>query len=133
MLTTFEDERKVYQAICGGAAGYLTKRSPLARVAEAVRDVHAGGTVIDPALARRFWNSSAARRGIPANPYGLTAEEVEVLALVGRGPDEPRGGARRRAYPARGQGRPGAHLPQAGSEQQGRRGREGGRRGAVQL
>jgi DNA-binding NarL/FixJ family response regulator len=90
VLTTFEDERKVYQAICGGAAGYLTKRSPIARVVEAVRDVHAGGTVIDPALARRFWNYFRSQEGhAPADPYGLTAEEIEVLTLVGRGLTNP--------------------------------------------
>jgi two-component system, NarL family, response regulator DegU len=90
VLTTFEDERKVYQAICGGAAGYLTKRSPIGRVVEAVGDVHAGGTVIDPALARRFWNFFRSQEGhCPADPYGLTAEEVEVLALVGRGLTNP--------------------------------------------
>ncbi|MBI5478430.1 MAG: response regulator transcription factor [Deltaproteobacteria bacterium] len=90
VLTTFEDERKVYQAICGGAAGYLTKRSPIVRVAEAVRDVHAGGTVIDPSLARRFWNFFRSQEGrCPADPYGLTAEEIEVLALVGRGLTNP--------------------------------------------
>jgi DNA-binding NarL/FixJ family response regulator len=90
VLTTFEDERKVYQAICGGAAGYLTKRSPIARVVEAVRDVHAGGTVIDPALGRRFWNYFRSQEGhTPADPFGLTPDEVEVLALVGRGLTTP--------------------------------------------
>jgi DNA-binding NarL/FixJ family response regulator len=90
VLTSFEDERKVYEAICGGAAGYLTKRSPMARVVEAVRDVHAGGSVIDPALARRFWNLFRSQEGhAPADPYGLTADELEVLALVGRGLTNP--------------------------------------------
>ena len=90
VLTSFEDERKVYQAICGGAAGYLTKRSPIARVVEAVRDVHAGGSVIDPALARRFWNLFRSQEGhSPADPYGLTPDEVEVLTLVGRGLTNP--------------------------------------------
>jgi len=90
VLTTFADERKVYQAICGGAAGYLTKRSPIARVVEAVRDVHAGGTVIDPSLARRFWNLFRSQEGhVPADPYGLTPDEVEVLTLVGRGLTNP--------------------------------------------
>jgi DNA-binding NarL/FixJ family response regulator len=90
VLTSFEDERKVYQAICGGAAGYLTKRSPMARIVEAVRDVHAGGSVIDPSLARRFWNLFRSQEGrAPADPYGLTADEIEVLALVGRGLTNP--------------------------------------------
>jgi len=90
VLTTFEDERKVYQAICDGAAGYLTKRSPIERLVTAVRDVHAGGTVIDPALARRFWNYFRSQEGrAPADPYGLTEDEREVLTLVGRGLTNP--------------------------------------------
>jgi DNA-binding NarL/FixJ family response regulator len=90
MLTTFDDERKVYQAVCGGAAGYLTKRSPVARIALAIRDVHAGGTVIDPGLARRFWNYFQSQAGrAAADPYGLTADEREVLSLVGRGLTNP--------------------------------------------
>jgi DNA-binding NarL/FixJ family response regulator len=90
VLTSFEDERKVYQAVCGGAAGYLTKRSPMARVVEAVRDVHAGGSVIDPTLARRFWNLFRSQEGhAPADPYGLAPDEIEVLTLVGRGLTNP--------------------------------------------
>ncbi|HEY3354586.1 MAG TPA: response regulator transcription factor [Polyangia bacterium] len=90
VLTTFDDERKVYQAICGGAAGYLTKRSPIARIVEAIADVHAGGTVIDPGLARRFWNYFQSQTGhAAADPYDLTPEEREVLTLVGRGLTNP--------------------------------------------
>jgi two-component system response regulator DegU len=90
VLTTFEDERKVYQAICDGAAGYLTKRNAATRLVTAVRDVHAGGTVIDPALARRFWNFFRSQEGrAPVDPYGLTDDEREVLTLVGRGLTNP--------------------------------------------
>jgi two-component system, NarL family, response regulator DegU len=90
VLTTFEDEARVYQAVCGGAAGYLTKRSAIARVVEAIVDVQAGGTVIDPRLARRFWNYFDSHKGrVPADPYGLTDEEREVLTLVGRGLTNP--------------------------------------------
>ena len=90
VLTTFDDEQKVYQAMLGGAAGYLTKRSSLSRIAEAIRDVHAGGSVIDPPLARRFWNLFQSQVGHSAqDPYGLTPEEVELLTLVGRGLTNP--------------------------------------------
>jgi two-component system response regulator DegU len=90
VLTTFADERQVYLAICGGAAGYLTKRTPLAQLIVAIGEVHAGGTVIDPALARRFWNYFQSQSGQGgADPYGLTPEELEVLALVGRGLTNP--------------------------------------------
>jgi two-component system response regulator DegU len=89
VLTTFTDEAKLFEAMRRGAAGYLVKGVAPRRLESAIREVLAGGTVIEPSLARRFWSYFAAARGRCAEDYGLTGEELEVLTLVGRGLSNP--------------------------------------------
>jgi DNA-binding NarL/FixJ family response regulator len=97
VLTSFEDEDKVFEAVRAGASGYLLKRMPGPRIVEAIREVAAGGTVVEPRLARRFWAyfkglEPAARAADAAPPpgsaearAGLSDPELEVLRLVARG------------------------------------------------
>jgi DNA-binding NarL/FixJ family response regulator len=86
MLTAFASEEKVFEAIRAGAAGYLLKRDVPGRLPAAIREVAAGGTVIEPRLARRFWNLFESQVGrAPADPWGLTDAERDVLRLVARG------------------------------------------------
>jgi DNA-binding NarL/FixJ family response regulator len=86
MLTAFASEEKVFEAIRAGAAGCLLKRDVPGRLPAAIREVAAGGTVIEPRLARRFWNLFESQVGrAPADPWGLTDAERDVLRLVARG------------------------------------------------
>lgn len=88
ILTSFDDEEKVYQAIQAGASGYLVKRVGPEKIREGIRDVMAGGTVLEPLIARRFWNyfqSVQARPAQPQNPWGLTEVELDVLRYVAKG------------------------------------------------
>jgi len=90
MLTTFDDERYVVQALRAGAAGYLLKDLPARRLAEAVRLAHAGVSLLDPAAAARLAavlaRPGTAETAPPAPPGGaLTGREVEVLRLVAGG------------------------------------------------
>jgi DNA-binding NarL/FixJ family response regulator len=80
MLTTFDDEEYVVQALRAGAAGYLLKDLPAAELAESVRLAHAGVTQLDRTAAGHV---AAALSATPADP--LTARETEVLRLVARG------------------------------------------------
>jgi len=89
ILTTFSDEVKVFQAVQAGAAGYLVKGLALDQLERAVRDVMAGGTVLDPVLARRFWNYFASVKGREPADYGLEADELDILLLVARGLSNP--------------------------------------------
>jgi len=82
MLTTFDDEEYVVQALRAGAAGYLLKDLPAAELADAVRLAHAGVTPLDDAAARRL--ASALATAEPA-PEMLTARETEVLRLIAAG------------------------------------------------
>ena len=95
MLTTFDDEEYVVQALRAGAAGYLLKDLPAAELASAVRLAHAGIAQFGPqatgrlasALARHQapvpGDASGAIPGQPGQP--LTARETDVLRLVARG------------------------------------------------
>ncbi len=86
VLTAFAAEEKVFEAIRAGAAGYLLKRDVPGRLPGAIREVAAGGTVIEPRLARRFWNLFESQVGrAPTDPWALTESEREVLRLVARG------------------------------------------------
>lgn len=104
ILTSFSDEEMVFEAMQLGAAGYLVKGGPPAQLGAAIREVAAGGSVIEPRLARRFWNLFAAAQGQRAQSYGLSAGELEVLTLVARGLSNPEAaralGASRRAVKA---------------------------------
>lgn len=93
ILTSFEDEQKVYEAIQAGASGYLVKRMGPEKIRAAIREVMQGGTVLEPLIARRFWNYFHSLQAQPApekdseknNPWGLTPAEFEVLRYVAKG------------------------------------------------
>jgi DNA-binding NarL/FixJ family response regulator len=90
ILTSYADADQVFQTIRAGAAGYLVKGVSRARLLDAIEEVISGGVVIEPRLARRFWNLFEANRG--ASGGGATvlgAAELEVLALVARGLTNP--------------------------------------------
>ncbi|MFH2009143.1 MAG: response regulator transcription factor [bacterium] len=90
ILTTFADADKVFKAVRLGAAGYLVKGVPADKLLAAVREVAEGGTVIEPRLAKRFWNLFDASRGQQgADSLGLTEDEITVLNLVARGLTNP--------------------------------------------
>jgi DNA-binding NarL/FixJ family response regulator len=89
--TVFEEEDKVLDAIRAGASGYLLKGTPAERVVEAIREVHSGGSIIQPQLARRllrrFKPAAATVAPSEAAPGGrsLSPREREILKLIARG------------------------------------------------
>ncbi|RME30412.1 MAG: DNA-binding response regulator, partial [Deltaproteobacteria bacterium] len=87
ILTSFDDETKVYQAILAGASGYLVKRIGPERIHDAILEVLGGGVVIEPRLARRFWNyfSSVQASTQDDKQQLLTDIERDILQMVARG------------------------------------------------
>lgn len=84
VLTVFEDEDRIVEAICAGATGYLLKPSSSEAIAEAVRTARRGGAPITPRIAARVLDVFArlARPAPEADTYGLTAREAEVLQML---------------------------------------------------
>jgi DNA-binding NarL/FixJ family response regulator len=85
MLTVFDDQDKVFKAICAGASGYLLKSADEDGIADAVHQVLAGGAPINPRVARLILSMFASRDAAPRQDYGLSAREREVLELAVRG------------------------------------------------
>ena len=90
MVTTFDDDETVYEALRAGAAGFLLKNAPPEQLVEAVRTVAAGEGLLSPAVTRRVIEEFARRSRAPGSPRPevlgeLTERELEVLRLVAQG------------------------------------------------
>ncbi|MEU2870260.1 response regulator transcription factor [Streptomyces olivoreticuli] len=90
MLTTFDVDDYVYEALRAGASGFLLKDAPPADLISAVRVVAAGEALLAPSVTRRliadFAQQRPARRRDPSlRLHGLTPRETEVLELIARG------------------------------------------------
>ncbi|MDJ1174749.1 response regulator [Roseofilum capinflatum] len=87
VLTTFDDDEYVTQAVRYGAKGYLLKDTPSADLAEAIRAVHKGYTHLGPGLLEKMLASQPEPEVNPAPPelQLLTPREQEVLKLIGAG------------------------------------------------
>lgn len=85
MLTVFEDDASVFEAICAGASGYLLKDTPPDGVARALRELAAGGAPMSPQIARKVVQAFARVAPPPSADHELTARELELLALLVEG------------------------------------------------
>lgn len=84
VLTSDDNYRTVLEAIQLGVAGYILKDTPVAELRRAIREVHEGGSVIDPQLSRLVLNAFRAGDGEGAdNP--LSTRERQVLELLAMG------------------------------------------------
>ena len=103
IFTIFDEEDKVLEAVKAGASGYLLKGATADKIIEAIKEVRAGGTVIQPNLARRLLrhfrvepdNTPVATEPPPRTPVRSAAQEPqlkplsdrekEILQLIGKG------------------------------------------------
>jgi two-component system NarL family response regulator len=77
VLTTYDTDEEIYQAIQAGARAYLLKDAPLEELLDCIRKVHAGETCIPPAVSAKL----AARM----SGHALTSREIDVLKLLAKG------------------------------------------------
>jgi DNA-binding NarL/FixJ family response regulator len=89
VLTTFDLDEYVYEALRAGASGFLLKDSSARQLADAVRIVASGDALLAPTITKRLIGEFA-RMGAPRGPnqarlHDLTERETEVLALIAQG------------------------------------------------
>ena len=87
VLTTFDHDEYVFEALRAGASGFLLKDAPPEAVVAAVRAVAAGDALLAPVITRRLIEQFARRRGQASVPglHDLTERELDVFKLVARG------------------------------------------------
>jgi len=89
MLTVFEENERVFGAVCAGADGYLLKKTPPARLLEAIGEVRAGGAPMTPAIARQvlqlFPKAPTTSKANEESAANLSAREREILRLLVEG------------------------------------------------
>jgi DNA-binding NarL/FixJ family response regulator len=86
VVTTFEHDDHVYEALRVGASGFLLKRTPPAEIVAAIRLVHAGDSLLFPAAIRSLAGASAAADTEAARAVAaLTDREAEILRLLAQG------------------------------------------------
>lgn len=83
VLTSFDDDEKVFPSIKAGAAGYLLKDVHPQELAEAIRKVHRGEALLAPSVALKLMQEVAGAERAAAS--GLTERELDVLRLIARG------------------------------------------------
>ena len=76
MLTTFEDNDSIFKALCAGACSYLSKKTPLKKIQEAVEVVYNGGSYMSPSIARKIVNKYAPKRNQSSS---LTPRQKEIV------------------------------------------------------
>lgn len=89
VLTTFERDEYVFEALRAGASGFLLKDTPPPRLLEAIRTVVDGGALLAPSVTRTLIAEFVAEQRRPVSPHPqldqLTAREAEVVGLVAQG------------------------------------------------
>jgi DNA-binding NarL/FixJ family response regulator len=85
ILSVYDDDDRIFGALCGGAVGYLLKKTPPARLLESVREVAQGGAPMSPPVARRVIELFQEVRPPQKADYDLTPHETRVLKLLAEG------------------------------------------------
>lgn len=85
VLTVYDDDERIFRAMCTGACGYLLKKTPPARLLESIREAVAGGAPMSPEVARRV--VTLFRKFAPPKnvDHQLTAHETRLLKLLVEG------------------------------------------------
>lgn len=86
ILTVYEDDQKIFDAILAGATGYLLKKTPPSRILEAIIEVQEGGASMSASIVKKvitFFNQKEAAPGV--NDYTLSQRELEILKCLVNG------------------------------------------------
>jgi len=84
-LTVYEDDQKIFDALCAGASGYLLKRTQPSRLVESLREVVNGGAPMSPEIASRVVSLFKNIRPPGQADYQLTPHELRLLKMLVEG------------------------------------------------
>jgi DNA-binding NarL/FixJ family response regulator len=84
-LTVYEDDDRIFEALCAGASGYLLKKTPPARLLECLQEVMTGGAPMSPEVASRVIALFREVRPPAHAEHHLTPHEVRLLGLLAEG------------------------------------------------
>lgn len=85
MLTVYNDDERIFDALCAGACGYLLKNTPPARLLASLEEVVMGGSPMSPEIARRVVTLFRDIRPPEKSDYQLTPHETRLLRLLVEG------------------------------------------------
>lgn len=85
MLSVYDDDERIFKALCAGACGYLLKKTPPARLLESIREVIAGGAPMSPAVARKVIYLFREFRPPDQSEFHLTPHETKLLRMLVEG------------------------------------------------
>lgn len=85
MLTVYEDDDRIFEALCAGACGYLLKKTPSARLLESLKEAMDGGAPMSPEVARRVIHLFREFRAPEKADYQLTPHETRLLRMLVEG------------------------------------------------
>jgi len=85
MLTVYDDDDRIFDAMCAGASGYLLKKTPPARLLDSLKEAFEGGAPMSPEVARRVVSLFREIRPPERADYQLTPHETRLLKLFVEG------------------------------------------------
>lgn len=85
MLTVYDDDERIFEAMCAGACGYLLKKTPPARLLESIQEVVEGGAPMSPSIARRIVTLFSQIAPPAHADYHLTPHETRLLKMLVEG------------------------------------------------
>jgi len=80
ILTTYEEESTIFKALCAGAVAYISKRTPLNKIEEAINTIYAGGSYMSPSIARKVMEHFKPQKN--EESYALTPRQMQIVKGV---------------------------------------------------
>ena len=94
MLTVYAEEERIFESLCNGACGYLLKKTPPARLLEAIAEAHEGGSPMSPDIARKVVLSLQESGPLKQLQQSLTPHEARIVRMLADGDSYQEVGAR---------------------------------------
>jgi DNA-binding NarL/FixJ family response regulator len=100
MLSVYQDDDRIFHALCAGAVGYLLKKTPPTKILDALREAVAGGAPMSPEVARKVITIFKDFRPPDEVEYDLTPHEIRILKLLVEGHSYKTAAARLKVTPS---------------------------------